>query len=218
MKIKFIAIFLILCIASAAIAATLTTSSFPLEGKGSDRGETTVGNLLADALRDAVGTDLAFVNASQIRPVDLPAGAITEAQVDSILAYPDDSIAIVQLKGSKVKAFLERGLGMAPQPNKGFLQVSGLTVRFDSSKAEGARVVDVRVAGNALDTNRTYKVAMPGSLARGSGGYFNVLNGSPVQVQNKTLEVTVNGYLRDHGTPSAKADMPRIQDVKKAEE
>jgi hypothetical protein len=52
-----------------------------------------------------------------------------------------------------------------------------------------------------------------GSLARGAGGYFNVLNGSPVQVQTKTLETVVDAYLQAHGTSSAKTDTPGIQDV-----
>ncbi len=204
----------ILALASIAAAATvLTTSSSSLEGKNVAKAETTLGNLVADAVRAEAQGDLALVNASQIRAVDLPAGAITDEAISGTLAYQDEKIALVTLKGSKITACLERGLSMTPEPNKGFLQVSGMFVKFDSRRKAGERVLQVNLGGKALEPDKEYKAAMPLSLAKGAGGYFTILNGATVKPIDTTLLATVKSYLITKGTASAKADSPRLQDI-----
>jgi len=199
--------------AFAGVAGVLATSAFPLEGKEVTKAETTLGNLAADALREAADADFALVNASQMRPIDLPAGPITEEQISSALAYPDEAVALVRLKGSAVVACLERGLSLLPQPNKGFLQVAGLNVRFDSRLQSGRRVIEVKAGGGALEADKQYKVAMPLSLARGAGGYFTILNGASVTPLETSLKAAVVSYLTSHGTASAKSDSPRLEDL-----
>jgi len=218
-------------------AEVLTISAFPLEGKQVARAECTLGNLVADAVRNAAegdsfgsaqdkpsaplpsaslrvnGTSIALLNASQIRPTDLPAGPLTDEQVLSVLAYPDEPLALVRLKGSAVLACLERGLGLIPQPNKGFLQISALSARFDSRRPAGKRVIEVKVAGKPLELEKEYKVAMPLSLAKGAGGYFTILNGVPTKSLEITLLAAVKSYLRSQGTASAKSTPPRLEDL-----
>jgi len=208
----------LLLAALPAAAAVLTTSTFPLAGKSVERAETTLGNLFADALRPAANADLAFVNASQIRPVNLPAGPITDEQIASVVAYPDETIALVQLKGSVVTACLERGLSQLPRINKGFLQISGLTVKFDSGKYAGKRIIEIKIGDKPLEANKIYKAAMPLSLAKGSGGYFTILNGSRVKPLDTTLQAAIASYLKTRGATSAKSDTPRLEDIAKTKD
>jgi 2',3'-cyclic-nucleotide 2'-phosphodiesterase (5'-nucleotidase family) len=198
----------------AARAAALTTTTFSLEGKPVCCQEATLGNLVADALKSAAGTDMALVNASQIRPLDLPAGAITEEQIASALAYPDEPMARITLKGSQVRACLERGLSLVPLPNKGFLQISGLKVKFDSRLASGTRVTEATTLdGKPLEATRDYKVAMPSSLAKGAGGYFMVLNSAPVETLETSMKQAVVSYVSAKGAGSARENTPRLQDI-----
>lgn len=205
----------LLLAALPASAAVLTTSTFPLAGKLVERAETTLGNLFADALRQTAEADIAFVNASQIRPADLPAGPITDEQVASVVAYPDETIALVQLKGNVITACLERGLSQLPRINKGFLQISGLTVKFDAGKYAGKRIIEIKIGGKPLEADKVYKVAMPLSLAKGSGGYFTILNGSSVKPLETTLQAAIASYLKARGATSAKSDTPRLEDIAK---
>ncbi|NIM05809.1 MAG: hypothetical protein GTO55_06105 [Armatimonadetes bacterium] len=195
-------------------AKVLTTSSFPLEGENVARAETTLGNLVADSLRDSAKADIALVNASQMRPKDLPAGPITTEQISSVLAYPDENVARVKMKGGKIIACLERGLSLLPKPNKGFLQVSGISVKLDSRRDSGSRVVEVKVGRERLAPDKEYEVALPLSLAKGAGGYFTILNGLEVKKFETTLLDTVIDYLSANGTSSAKSESPRLEDLK----
>lgn len=204
------------CASLAGWTATLTDSTAPLEGKGVFTQETTLGNLVADALRQTANAELALVNASQMRPVTLPAGAISDDQVPAALAYPDEEIALVRLKGATVLALLERGLSVLPQPNKGFLQVSGLVVRFDSRRAGGSRIVEAHIGGQPLVESRDYKVALPLSLAKGSGGYFTIMGSAAVSPLGTTQQQAVSSFLSSRGTASARADSPRLEDLAKA--
>jgi 2',3'-cyclic-nucleotide 2'-phosphodiesterase (5'-nucleotidase family) len=200
--------------AAGAFAATLTNASFPLEGKAVCCQEVTLGNLVADALKSTAGTDIALVNASQIRPLDFPAGPITDDQISLALTYPDEPVARITLKGSQVQACLARGLSLLPLPNKGFLQVSGLKVKFDSRQPAGARIVSINlVNGSALDPNKTYQVAMPSSLAKGAGGYFTIINGAPVETLDTTIKQAVVTYVTAKGVGSARENTPRLEDA-----
>lgn len=213
----FLAGALLLALAvSGGFAAALTTADFPLEGTRITTQSTTLGNLVADAVRDAANADLALVNASQMRAVSLAAGPIGEEQAASTLAYPDEAIAVMKLRGDTVRAMLERGLSLLPQPNKGFLQISGITARFDSRLNSGSRLVEVLVGGQALDPSREYRVALPLSLAKGAGGYFAVLNGFQYTQLDTTVRSALISYLSEHGAGSARAERPRLQDVSKS--
>lgn len=199
---------------TAAVAATLTNAPFPLEGKAVCCQEVTLGNLVADALKSAAGTEIALVNASQIRPLDLPAGPITDEQITTALTYPDEPAARITLKGSQVQACLTRGLSLVPLPNKGFLQVSGLKVKFDSRQPAGTRIISINLLnGGALDPNKEYKVAMPSSLAKGAGGYFTIINGAPVETLDTTIKQAVVSYVSAKGVGSARENTPRLEDV-----
>jgi 2',3'-cyclic-nucleotide 2'-phosphodiesterase (5'-nucleotidase family) len=201
-------------LAPRATAAVLTNTAFPLEGKLVCCQEATLGNLAADAVKSAAGLEIALVNASQIRPMDLPAGPITEEQISAALAYPDEPVARISLKGSQVRACLERGLSLLPLPNKGLLQVSGLKVKFDSRQPSGARVTEVTTLdGKPLEATKDYKVAMPASLAKGAGGYFMILNGAAVETLDTTLQQAVVNYLTAKGAGSARENTPRLEDI-----
>jgi 2',3'-cyclic-nucleotide 2'-phosphodiesterase (5'-nucleotidase family) len=185
-----------------------------LEGKAICCREVTLGNLVADALKSAAGTEIALVNASQIRPLDFPAGAITDEQITTALTYPDEPMASITLKGSQVQACLVRGLSLVPLPNKGFLQVSGLKIKFDSRQPAGARVISITLLnGSPLDLNKEYKVAMPSSLAKGAGGYFTIINGAPVETLEPTIKQTVVTYVTVKSVSSARENTPRLEDV-----
>jgi 5'-nucleotidase/UDP-sugar diphosphatase len=132
-------------------------------------GETNLGNLVADAVREAVSADAAIVNGGAIR-AGVPAGEVTVAHLYNVLPF-DTYIVAFQLKGSELRALLEDGLGGIERMGGGFPHVSGMSYTFDALAPAGSRLREVRVGGDALRDGEMYVVALNDFLAAGGDGY-----------------------------------------------
>ncbi|TNE40546.1 MAG: bifunctional metallophosphatase/5'-nucleotidase [Alphaproteobacteria bacterium] len=127
--------------------------------------ESEVGSLFADILREAAGTDIAFVHAGSLRK-DIPEGALTRADILDVYPFVDD-VLLVELTGAEIAEVLEQSFTL----ERGLLQVSGMEIRYDLSGPLGARLVSARVGGEDLDAARVYSIAAPGFLAEGGDLY-----------------------------------------------
>ena len=131
----------------AEVLGQLTTPLTRQKGKESD-----IGNWVTDAMRIAVGADIAFENSGGIRR-DLPEGLITQGDLFDLNYY--NTIVTFKLTGAQVRQVLEqnsRGEG-------DLLQVSGLSYIYEPAAPEGERVQKVKVAGHSLDPKATYVAA-----------------------------------------------------------
>jgi 2',3'-cyclic-nucleotide 2'-phosphodiesterase (5'-nucleotidase family) len=143
---------------------------------------------IADVLRNAASADACF----------LPAGMVKDnANADNLaswLQYPTDELAVVDLKGSQIRAALERSVSLYPSTSTGFLQLSGIDATFSKTAPVDKRIVAVTIGGSKLEDGRTYAVAMPVSLARGGYGYFKIWEKSQI---TRTLDgVTLESLLK----------------------
>lgn len=137
--------------------------------------EAPIGDLLADAMRDEAKANLAFMNGGGIR-AGLPAGEVTGRDLLACLPF-FDSLATVRLTGAQVQALLDRCAAMPEQDAPGgFLQVSGLTVRY-----EGGRALDLKVGGAPVDPARDYLVACSHFLLSGGDGLAEFKEGRDVR-------------------------------------
>lgn len=178
---------------------TVGTLSAPAPAQNSASSETVFGDLAADAVRSAAGTDLAFVPAASLSASGLPAGSVSAAQAAAAFTYPRDPVMVVRLTERQIDAALERSWSIYPLKHQGLLQVSGLTYAVDRARPSGRRVSGVRAAGTAVSATQTYTVGMPDSLANGGLGYFKVWDKSAVASSTKVslLEATTR-YLSAH--------------------
>lgn len=145
----------------------------PLDGVGPRlrTSETNLGNLVADAIRQSVGTEIALVNGGGIRGERVfPVGPFLRRTVVEIHPF-GNVVCRLEVPGRVVLEALEHGASALPTPAGAFLQVSGLSLRIDPSRPPGARVRDVRVNGVPLDPARTYTLALPSFLLLGGDGY-----------------------------------------------
>jgi 2',3'-cyclic-nucleotide 2'-phosphodiesterase (5'-nucleotidase family) len=202
----------------AAVAALVLMTLDVGASEDPTKGETALGDFVADAVRSAAQADVALIQAAIFAPQGSPgsqgkpgeARPVTpsEQSIRSVLAYADDPVAVMTLEGRKLLQALERSLSLVPQPNKGFLQVSGLTVEFNPSAPAGRRIVRVTVSLAAsgvkspLEASRSYKVAAPLSLAKGAVGYFRVFDGVPVKPTDVTLLRAVMSHLSGARIPA----------------
>ncbi len=130
-------------------------------------GETALGNLAADALRDAAGADFGVFNPGGIR-ADLHGPEVKYGEIFEVFPF-DNVLATLRLRGREVHELLQAGLdgGRA-------LQVSGLRVVIDESFPERT-VVDVRrTDGSPLSSDAIYTIATNDFLAAGGDNLARV--------------------------------------------
>ncbi len=158
--------------AGFALAAGTTTGE--LTSANAQREETSFGDLTADAVVAAAGTTIGLVPAVSFKSGTIPAGEVTADAVRELLTQPAETWAVVSVTGVQLRETLERSLSRAPQPNAGFLQVSGVTLTYDRNEPRNSRIVSLAVSGEEVRPDGRYEVAMPLSLAKGGSGYFTI--------------------------------------------
>ncbi len=152
-------------------------------------GESALGDVITDGMREAARADIAVHNNGGIR-ADIRAGAITTEQVYTALPFDNDLVAM-DLKGRDLVRLFEKSAGL----KKGMLQVSGAKIVYDMSAPEGRRVVEILVAGSPLDPSRGYRVATNDFLAAGGDGFSDFLQGENIAYEGDLREVFVE-YLK----------------------
>ncbi len=155
----------------------------------------------ADLLRSAGRAEIAFLPAGVLKPT------FKSGDLAGILQFPTDDVAVVELTGAQVTKALERSVGLYPSPNPGFLQLSGLSVTFSRTAPPDRRIVEATVSGASLQPDRKYRVAMPGSLARGGLGYFTVWGREQVveTLANANMETVLKGRSGTEPAPRWRA-------------
>jgi 5'-nucleotidase / UDP-sugar diphosphatase len=169
--------------------------------RGVRQNETQFGNIVSDALRTVAKSDIAFANAGVFRSGVRPTTNPTQDAILGSLEDPSEELVVVTLKGAQVREALERCVWFAPQPFAGFLQVSGVKFTYKTKADGGARLQKVTVAGQPLDDNKSYRVAMPKALATGQQGYAKIWGRDIAQTDTKkNIGDAVKEYLA--GSPS----------------
>lgn len=145
----------------------------------SPAGETTLGNLVADAqLAATQGADdgaavIAFTNIGGIRaPLNRSGdGHVTYAQVFAVQPFYNNLVTLT-LTGEQLHTALEQQWINQPKPRP--LQVSkGFSYAWDASRPVGQRVVtgSVKLNGQPLQPKARYRVTMNNFLAEGGDGF-----------------------------------------------
>ncbi len=156
------------------------TAAVDLEG-GKDAvrtRETNLGDLVADAMREASGADVALVNGGTIR-AGVPAGPVTIGTIYNVLPF-DNWVVSFAITGKELRESLETGVARVEVRDGGFPQVSGMTYTFDSQAPAGSRIRAVIVGGAPLDETRRYVLATHDFLAAGGNGYTAFAGHEPV--------------------------------------
>ncbi len=165
-------------LAAGSFVLADTVANGPITSVDAGKREVSFGDLAADALRSASGAKIAFVPAVSCKPGTIPAGNVSQAQLQNLLQNPGEVWAVSNLTGAQVQAALNKSLSRLPGTNNGFLQVSGLKVKYNPGRSRNSRVTSVTVGAAALNAGTQYRVAMPLSLAKGGSGYFTIFDAS----------------------------------------
>jgi len=148
---------------NAAISATQNSA-----------GESSLGDLIADAHRAAMVTDFAMTNPGGIR-ADLPAGTITWGTLYTIQPF-SNYLVKMNITGQQLYDLLEQQ--WAGQPYIKMLQISGFSYTWDNNPPVGGRIVEVRKNGVAIDRNAAYSMTVNNFLAGGGDNFTALRNGT----------------------------------------
>ncbi|MCD6435660.1 MAG: 5'-nucleotidase C-terminal domain-containing protein [Clostridiales bacterium] len=172
-------------------------------------GETNLGNMLTEALLDISGADIAFSNGGGIR-TSINIGDVTKGEILNVLPF-GNTVRVIELSGADVIAAIENGISDYPDAKGAFPHIAGMTVKFDSTKAAGERVVEIKVNGTLIDENATYTMATNDFLVAGGDGY-KMFKGKTVVAEYGAMDEILIDYMANTGFDKA-VITGRIMDI-----
>lgn len=167
-------------------------------------GNTSLTDLITDAMRDHAGADIAILDAGALE-TSIPAGNITQIEIDAALVS-DDMLVLTVLSGREIKSLLDSVLLFS---NEAFPQFSGISVVAEKyQKDDGtyaARCQSITMNGVELSDSDMFNVITTQPLFDGAHGYrfsgamqeCGQLSGAvAVYIQARAAEIS-GGLARD---------------------
>ena len=161
----------------------IADSAVALDARGETlrRGESNIANFAADAVRAAMGADIALLNAGGFRADRvLGPGPLTRRDVLSLLPF-QNPLLLLSISGAQLREALEYGLDqrVVHGQSGAMPQVSGLRLAYDPGLPKGRRIVELSVDGRTVAADAHYRLATSQYIALGGDGYA-MLKGLPV--------------------------------------
>ena len=168
--------------AEKGIAATRVTAR---------HAENPMGNVITDAMLAATekaGSGAAFVNSGGIR-ASLDAGPITYGQAVMVQPF-NNTLVLLDFTGAELKAVLDETLGAMPDSSAGLLYPSrGTSYTIDVSRPAGDRVVGLKVGGEPVQLDKTYRVTLPSFIAVGGDNHVLAKNSQRYRYDTGNLDI-----------------------------
>ena len=171
--------------------------------------ESTLGNLVANSLRESVGdtplgADFGVVNPGGLRAELLKStdGVITYAEANAVLPFVNN-LHSVALTGAQFKKVLEQQWQTDADgnvPSRAYLQLGlsdNVTYTYDAARAKDDRITGIYVDGAPIDNAKTYKVATFSFLATGGDNFRAFTEGTTVDTGLIDRDAWIK-YLGNH--------------------
>ncbi|SCK08209.1 bifunctional UDP-sugar hydrolase/5'-nucleotidase [Streptomyces sp. WMMB 322] len=202
-----------------------------IEGRGAESPESPLGDVISDAQlefmapEDNGGAQLALMNPGGIRS-DLVYKA-SEDEGDGVVTYGEgftvqpftNMMTAIDLTGEQLITALQQQVSGSNEASPKILQVSeGFSYTLDMTKSGKDRIVtdSVKLDGEAIDPDKTYRVAMNEFLAGGGDGFPVFKEGKDKLVGKSDLEA-LEAYLGDNSSESEPLDPPKADRIKVVE-
>ena len=155
---------------------------------------TNLGNMIAEAMIEATGADVALTNGGGIR-ASIEAGDVTRGDIITVLPF-NNVVIVVEVTGQDIYDALEWGYSRLPETNGGFPQTANMRIIYSRYSDPGNRIKRVLVNGKSIDKDATYTLATNDFLAAGGDGY--TMLDKPVVMYGKGLDEVLTDYLVEH--------------------
>ncbi len=143
--------------------------------------ETALANIFADALRDHAKTDIAVINSGSIRnSAFYPKGyAFTRGDIQQEFAF-GGYFVVIEISGADLLDMMENSVSRISYIDGRFMNVSGMSMIYDSNLPVGARVKSLTVGGTDVIAEHVYKMAMQDFYLKGADDYLMLKNKEPI--------------------------------------
>ena len=163
--------------------------------------ETNMGDFCADAVRIRTGADIGVVNGGGVR-ADIGKGDITYGDIISVHPFGNKNV-VIEVTGRQIEDALEWSCRSVPDEEGGFLQVSGMSFKVDTSVKSGCtvdengmmtgikgerRVSDIMIGDKPLDPDSKYTVAGNEFILMRNGNGYSSFDGATVVVEDAGLD------------------------------
>jgi len=152
---------------------------------------TNLGTMIAQAMMDATGADVALTNGGGIR-ASIDVGDVTRGEIITVLPF-NNTVTLVEVTGQDIYDALEFGYSKLPTQNGGFPQTAGMTIVYTRFADPGSRIKRVLINGKAVDPKATYKLATNDFMAAGGDGY--TMLDRNILMYGKGLDEVLTDYL-----------------------
>ncbi|MCL6570265.1 MAG: bifunctional 2',3'-cyclic-nucleotide 2'-phosphodiesterase/3'-nucleotidase [Bacillus sp. (in: Bacteria)] len=169
----------------------------PISRTANASGEMALGNLIADGMRAATGTQFAFMNAGGIRDEIKKAGPITWGDLFAIQPFGND-IVTMNITGEQVRTLLNQQF--AADRNR-IMQISGLKYTWTNNLPLGQKVLDIYLPnGSKIDPIDVYSITVNNFMADGGDGFVVLKQGTERATRMTDLEAFVT-YVKSFAVP-----------------
>ncbi|MBP6094997.1 MAG: 5'-nucleotidase C-terminal domain-containing protein [Methyloversatilis sp.] len=183
-------------------AASTTPGSFQA---GVRNAETNLGNVVADAMRHAGGTDIAIQNGGGIR-ASISAGNVTVGDTFNVLPFTNLVKTAPSVNAEQLKTIMEHSVAKSSPSGAAegrFAQVSGMRVVYDTTRASGDRVVSIVLDdgtvlvrdGEVVSGARNFSLTTIDFTANGGDGYPFAAAG--IEFENAVASITYQQALQE---------------------
>ncbi|WP_439537343.1 bifunctional metallophosphatase/5'-nucleotidase [Methyloversatilis sp.] len=170
--------------------------------------ETNLGNLVADAMRHAGGTDIAIQNGGGLR-TSINAGNVSVGDTFNVLPFTNLVDVAPSVNAEQLKTIMEHSVANASASGNAdgrFAQVSGMRVVYDTTRASGDRIVSIVLddgtvlvqGGEVVDDARSFSLTTIDFTANGGDGYPFAAAG--IEFENAVSSITYQQALQEYIT------------------
>lgn len=162
----------------------------------SEIGETYIGAAVAEAMKDAMKTEIALISGGSLGYKNLPE-KINDKTIPRIVPFGTDLVVAVKLKGADLKSVLEKSMSLLPRRSTSFLQAAGISLVCDLNKEPGARITSVKINGKPLAAKTEYSLATTDFLSSGGGGLTSFRKGKVIEnIKGMPLDEVILKHIK----------------------
>ena len=125
--------------------------------KQNERGESNIGNFIADVMRSTTGCDVAIMNSGGIRK-SMPAGPVKRMDIWEILPF-SNYVVTFEATGDQLLRLIGNDVDEHIQKGSSLYQISGLSYAFRRTADGRGELVEARILDAPIDPAKIYRGA-----------------------------------------------------------
>ena len=151
--------------------------------------ETNLGDLCAEAFRNAADADIGYINGGSLR-ADIPAGDVTFNNLLNVLPF-NNTIVLAEISGWTIRDMLEMTMMYYPGEGGAFPHLSGLTFSFNTSIPSSVVLDEYEDFAGVTGQYKVYNIKV-----------YNKDNGTyePLELDKTYTIAASNYYLLEYGS------------------